>query len=105
MSWILMMMMIMMMIEVWRSNSSEARLGPILSEFMHNLKTKSRTIWDQSVEPVQNGGHFKLFRLNLMGPGLIGLKELILGETNLCRWGNIKYLTANSFRGLAILRF
>ena len=79
MSWILMMMMIMMMIEVWRSNSSEARLGPILSEFMHNLKTKSRTIWDQSVEPVQNGGHFKLFRLNLMGPGSNRVKGINFG--------------------------
>ena len=102
----MMMMMMMMMIEVRCSNSSKARFGPILpdlSKFMHNLKTKSRKIWDQSVEPVQNGGHFKLFCLNLMG--LIGLKELILGGIYLCRRGNIEYLTGNSFRGVAILRF
>lgn len=37
-----------------------------------NLKTKSHKIWDQSVEPFKNGGHFKLPRINL---GLIRLKH------------------------------
>ena len=33
-----------------------------------NLKTKSHKIWDQSVEPFKNGGHFKLPRINLTQP-------------------------------------
>ena len=55
------------------SAATQVKYGPTqffkkLCAIPENLKTKSHKIWDQSVEPFKNGGHFKLPRINLTQP-------------------------------------
>ena len=51
----------------------QGRPSRIFSEF---IKTKSQKIWDQRVDPFQNGSQFKLLRVNLTLPGSNRVKSL-----------------------------
>lgn len=59
-----------MKIGVGYSNTSEARRDPIFSEVVQNTLKLRVNLWSQSVKPFQNGGHFKLPRINFTVPGV-----------------------------------